>query len=47
MAAQTTPDQLVTGVDGKSILDRFRLDGRVALITGGGFGYRASLRPRC
>lgn len=36
---QNTPiDPIITGVDNNSILDRFRLDGRVALITGGGSG---------
>jgi NAD(P)-dependent dehydrogenase (short-subunit alcohol dehydrogenase family) len=31
-------DDVITGVDGRSILDRMRLDGRCALITGAGQG---------
>lgn len=34
----TQTDDVVTGVGGRSILDRFRLDGRRALVTGGGQG---------
>jgi NAD(P)-dependent dehydrogenase (short-subunit alcohol dehydrogenase family) len=32
------PDTVIAGVDGRSILDRLRLDGRRALVTGGGQG---------
>ena len=32
------PDDVVTGLGGKSVLDRLRLDGRNALVTGGGQG---------
>ncbi len=38
MNTQNAIDPVVTGVDSKKILDRFRLDGKVALITGGGSG---------
>jgi NAD(P)-dependent dehydrogenase (short-subunit alcohol dehydrogenase family) len=38
MTQKTPGDQVVSGVDNKTILDRFRLDGRVALITGAGSG---------
>jgi NAD(P)-dependent dehydrogenase (short-subunit alcohol dehydrogenase family) len=34
----TQPDDVVTGAGGRSILDRFRLEGRRALITGAGQG---------
>ena len=33
-----TADSVLTGVGGKRILDRMRLDGKVALVTGGGQG---------
>ncbi|WP_141577660.1 SDR family NAD(P)-dependent oxidoreductase [Actinomadura sp. WMMA1423] len=36
--AGAAPDEVVSGVDGKRILDRFRLDDRSALVTGGGTG---------
>jgi NAD(P)-dependent dehydrogenase (short-subunit alcohol dehydrogenase family) len=36
--ATTTPDVVHTGVGHKPILDRFRLDGRAALVTGAGMG---------
>jgi 2-epi-5-epi-valiolone dehydrogenase / demethylgadusol O-methyltransferase len=34
----THPDDVITGAGGRPILDRFRLDGRRALVTGGGQG---------
>src|SRR4030088_1893689 len=33
-----TQDSLAANADGRTILDRFRLDGRTALVTGGGQG---------
>ncbi|MGW3950259.1 SDR family NAD(P)-dependent oxidoreductase [Streptomyces sp. NPDC004752] len=33
-----TQDDVYTGLGGKTVLDRFRLDGKSALITGGGAG---------
>ncbi|MFE0022066.1 SDR family NAD(P)-dependent oxidoreductase [Amycolatopsis sp. NPDC059021] len=32
------PDDVYSGVAGKNVLDRFRLDGKTALVTGGGQG---------
>ena len=37
-AAACATDAVVSGVGGKSILERMRLDGKVALVTGGGQG---------
>ena len=37
-AVAAKADAVMTGVAGKKILDRMRLDGKVALVTGGGQG---------
>ena len=36
--ANSAPDAVITGLGGKSILERFALDGKVALVTGAGQG---------
>jgi len=38
LTSPASHDSVLTGVDGLAILNRFRLDGKVALITGGGSG---------